>query len=167
MFFNLGSYLCLLARREKSKNLTGKKEGWGLRSLGNFVFLRGYSSHFSVDASWNGSWNSKPDTVKLKEAQLCIHHPKNRKNLSKLWYSLCVVVCRATPSMCRGSGVHPKEHRACVFCTVSCSFSEPFLSFLEFFLCCLPGFFLIPVYSGLLAYFPGVFVSQEDLYFPC
>lgn len=55
VFFNLGSYLCLLARKEKAKNFTGEKERWGLRSLGNLVFLRGYSSHFSVDASWDGS----------------------------------------------------------------------------------------------------------------
>jgi len=56
----------------------------GMRSLSIFPFLRGYS-HFLVGTGWEDSWISKEDIGKLKETPLCIHHPKNRRNLSKPW----------------------------------------------------------------------------------
>lgn len=146
MCFSTLGHLCLLARREKAKNLTGEEERWGLRSLSNCLLERVF---FRLLSRCQLGWllELKLDTVKLKEAQLCIHHPKNRQNLSKLWVSLLCGCIQSNNRYVPGLWRFPKEHTACVFCTVFCSFSQSFLSYLEFLLCCLPGFFLIPVCS--------------------
>lgn len=113
----------------------------------SFAFSNECSSDFSVGASWEDSWTPKNDTVKLKEAPLYIHHPKNRRNLSKPWVFPVWLCAEQHPIHAGAQAFVLKNIEWLCFCIASCSFQNSSLSPGILFLCPLPPLsFLIPIY---------------------